>query len=240
MLLANLMDSYHDLQAILRMEDSEIQREFWGQQGAHKDYEILNVPLTVALDDFKVSVEGYSAFAWLQNNIGSTSGISFKVNAKDNGAIPIDRLGLDSAVGFNHIYVTSAAQAGAVLQIFVGRRKGTRVTTAPSVGGGGSGNGGIINKGAWYHAHPVITAAGTAENLTAQPIPNGFKVQITNPPTNTGMIYLGSTKARAEAAAAVRDILDVGDGRALYINNLNLIWYDAEVTGEGPTIMVEA
>ena len=240
MAIADLIEAYQQFKEITGMEEAETQRTFWGESPGNKDYDIYEKKLDTALDNFKLSVEGYSFNAWLKDNIGSTTGITFRPNSKSNPAIPIEKLGMESAVGFDRIFITAPSQAGVTLQVFVGRVRGTRGTYVPKVGGGSSGSGGIINKGAWYHDHPVLAAAGTAEQLASHSIPDGFKVQITNPPTNTGMIYLGSTKARAESAAAVRDILDVGDGRALYITNLNLIWYDAEVTGEGPTIMVEA
>jgi len=45
----------------------------------------------------------------------------------------------------------------------------------------------------------AITAAGTAEQLTAHRIPQGFAVTVTARSTNTGYIYIGESKAKAEA-----------------------------------------
>jgi hypothetical protein len=57
--------------------------------------------------------------------------------------------------------------------------------------------------------------------------------------TNTGLIYLGNSKLNAEAAAAARIELDFGESASFYITNLNLLWIDAEVTGEGVWYAVE-
>ena len=45
----------------------------------------------------------------------------------------------------------------------------------------------------------AITVAGTAEQLTAHRIPQGFAMTITARATNTGYIYIGESKAKAEA-----------------------------------------
>jgi hypothetical protein len=237
MAIVDLIEAYQQFKEITRLEEDETQSMFWGENTGNKDYDIYEKALDTALDNWKLSVEGYSFNAWLKNNIGSTTGITFRPNSKSNPAIPIEKLGMESAVGFDRIFITAPAQAGVTLQVFVGRMKGTRGTYVPKTGGG-SGSGGITNKGDWQHSHPTITAAGTAEQLPNLPIPDGFKGAICNPPDNTGFIYYGKTKAEAESLTD-RVPLDVGEADGYFVTNFNLFYYDAQVTGEGPILKAE-
>jgi hypothetical protein len=84
----------------------------------------------------------------------------------------------------------------------------------------------------WQHDHKTIAAAGTAEVLGSMSIPPGYALVVAALPTNTGFIYLGTTKANAENASK-RVIISAGQAILFYIYNSVLVWIDAAVTGEG-------
>ena len=75
----------------------------------------------------------------------------------------------------------------------------------------------------------AITAAGTAENLAAHRIPQGFAVTLTARSTNTGYIYIGESKAQAEANHV---LLAAGASVSIQTDNLSDIWADCSVNGE--------
>jgi len=75
----------------------------------------------------------------------------------------------------------------------------------------------------------AITAAGTAENLTAHRIPQGYAVTLTARSTNTGYIYIGESEAKAEAHHVM---LAAGASTSIQTDNLSDIWADCSVNGE--------
>ena len=83
-----------------------------------------------------------------------------------------------------------------------------------------------------------VTVAGTGENLQAQAIPNGFAVAIKAKSGNTNSIWVGDSKANSENHAIAFE-LKAGEVMKLYITNVNLVWIDASVTGEGVNWVVE-
>lgn len=95
------------------------------------------------------------------------------------------------------------------------------------------------NRFAWVSGQKVVAIVGTAVNFSSVVIPPDFDVVISPLNTNTGVIYLGNSKANAEAAA-VRLPLTVGQSAHLKITNLNLVWIDAQFAGEGAFYFVEA
>lgn len=93
------------------------------------------------------------------------------------------------------------------------------------------------NKPTFYTANKNVAVPGTAEQLTAQPVPDGFGVVVKAKRTNTGYIYPGESKAQAE----VHNVeLAQKDSVTLYVKNTNAIWVDSSVAGEGVEIIVEA
>jgi hypothetical protein len=96
------------------------------------------------------------------------------------------------------------------------------------------------NRSSFTTGQKIVTAAGTAEQLPDVKIPDGFFAIMMADPKNTGYIYPGETKDIAEYNAA-NDIfrLEAGDSIPLHITNLNLIWCDASVSGEGVSFYVE-
>jgi len=75
----------------------------------------------------------------------------------------------------------------------------------------------------------AITTAGTAEQLTAHRIPQGFAMTITARATNTGYIYIGESKAKAEAHHI---LLTAGASVTIQTDNVDDAWADCSVNGE--------
>lgn len=227
-------DVVEQLIQLTDLELDEVKRRFWGPSPGYRDYDIFSFPMDAAVTDKEWPVEGYFLFSWTD---GSLNGIQVRPNSKAHGAIPLEKMGFESSVGFDRIWLTWTAQAGKTLYIFVGRRKGSRLTQL-NLGGGAGGSGGVANSSTWSHGHKTVTASGTAEVMPTLGIPDGQKVTIRPLNSNTGLIYLGDTKADAEDTAK-RCELDVGESISLMVTNLSLIWIDAAVSGEGVWYAVE-
>jgi len=76
----------------------------------------------------------------------------------------------------------------------------------------------------------TITTAGIAEQLPDVEVPEGFAVSVIAKYANTDRVFYGGTKDEAEAHTAN---LDVEDYETFYVTNLNKIWIDVAVDGEG-------
>lgn len=83
-----------------------------------------------------------------------------------------------------------------------------------------------------------VAVPGTAEQLPSITVPKGFQVAIVGLPTNTGNIYFGETKTKAENHTQAK-ILPKGIGVGLLVNNTDAGWIDADVANEGVDIIVE-
>lgn len=231
----DIKDLINQLQELSDLELDEIKRQFWGRAPGHRDYDVITIPLDTATTDHEWVGEGYFVFAWTD---GSLDGITMRPNSKEHGAIPLERMGFESSVGFDRLWLSWSAQTGKTLYLFVGRRKGTRISEVNVNATGEGGSGGGENRAAWSHGHKTVSAAGTAEVMPTLIIPNGKSILIRPLNANTGKIYLGNTKANAESSSA-RVELDFGESIAKAITNLNLVWIDAEVSGEGVWYAVE-
>jgi len=75
----------------------------------------------------------------------------------------------------------------------------------------------------------TVAAAGTAEQLTAHRVPQGFYLTLHAHPGNQGYIYYGRTKAIAEAHHFT---LEAGASGKLAIDNVGDVWADCSVSGE--------
>lgn len=91
----------------------------------------------------------------------------------------------------------------------------------------------------WEHGQLDVTAAGTAEQLPDVVVPSGCQLTILAKPGNTGVIYLGNSKANCEDTAKRVDGLSAGLAVSLKVANANLVWVDAAVTAEGISYFVE-
>lgn len=95
---------------------------------------------------------------------------------------------------------------------------------------------GGINKPTIIVDDKDVTAAGTAELLPSITIPDGFTLVIKAKPTNVGNIYVGESKAKAEAHVFTlqsNEPVDYG------IEDANAIWIDADNNNEGVELTVE-
>ena len=111
-----------------------------------------------------------------------------------------------------------------------------------SAAGGGSGGGGeggaVPNRESFATGQVTVPVPGTAVQLPAQAIPDGFAVVIRAKDTNTGNVYLGNSAANAQDPT-VAYILDVGEFVTLYITDLSAAFIDADVADEGIDWIVE-
>jgi len=85
------------------------------------------------------------------------------------------------------------------------------------------------NKQSFETGSLAITAAGTAEQFTAHRVPQGHSVKVIAHASNTGYIYIGETKAKAEAHHVE---LKSGATLELYVDNASDIWADSSVNSE--------
>lgn len=94
------------------------------------------------------------------------------------------------------------------------------------------------NTETWSSGRLNVTTAGTAEQLPDQAVPNGFAVVVKALDGNTGNIFIGKDKATAEGASS----FPIGAAQALTlkVDNVNDIWVDAAVDGEGVAWAVES
>lgn len=86
------------------------------------------------------------------------------------------------------------------------------------------------NRTSFTTGKKTVTAAGTAEQLPDMAAPEGFEVTVTAKHGNLGRIYIGGTKAEAEARTTSLGRDDVFHE---YLTNLNKVWIDADNSGEG-------
>jgi len=84
-----------------------------------------------------------------------------------------------------------------------------------------------------------VTVAGTPVQLPDIVIPDGFKAIILAKPGNTGFIYLGTSQVQAQDATSYFDRLGAADSITFQITNLELLWINANIAGDGITYSVE-
>jgi len=77
-----------------------------------------------------------------------------------------------------------------------------------------------------------VTIAGTAERLPNVKIPYGHEATILAKSTNGGTIYLGGSKLEAEDRTRGYPLVASGT-KAYKVKNLNEIWADATISGNG-------
>ncbi|MFA5091695.1 MAG: hypothetical protein WC483_03845 [Candidatus Paceibacterota bacterium] len=78
-----------------------------------------------------------------------------------------------------------------------------------------------------------VTTAGTPVQLGHNPVPNGVKICIKAKKANTGTIYIGNSSANAKIANATCFSLAANEAISLSVDNLNDVWIDSSVNGEG-------
>ena len=96
----------------------------------------------------------------------------------------------------------------------------------------------VPNRSSFATGQNDVAVAGTAEQVGTQVIPDGFSVVVKAKNTNTGRIRVGNSAANAQNSA-VAFTLGSSDSIRLFITNLDLVWIDATVSGEGVEWIVE-
>jgi len=76
----------------------------------------------------------------------------------------------------------------------------------------------------------VVAVPGTAEQLPSVTVPEGYAALVTGKHLNTQRVYIGGSAAEAEAHTVS---LGADDVFSEYVTNLNAIWIDVDVAGEG-------
>ena len=86
----------------------------------------------------------------------------------------------------------------------------------------------------------TVAAAGTPVQLTSESIqvPYGKRVTVISKPNNTGAIYFANSEVEC-IAGKYFDGLDPALAHSFDISNVNLIWLDAETSGDGASWYVE-
>ncbi len=97
---------------------------------------------------------------------------------------------------------------------------------------------GTPNRPSWAHGQKTVTAAGTAEQLPSQAIPDGFDLVVRALPGNGDNIFLGKTQALAESATD-RLQFTAGNGVTLKVKDADQVWVDAAINDEGVDYWVE-
>lgn len=76
----------------------------------------------------------------------------------------------------------------------------------------------------------TVAVVGVAEQLPSVVVPEDFEAVITAKHGNAGRIYVGGTRAEAEAHTVS---LGRDDVFSEFVTNLNRLWIDSSVAGEG-------
>jgi len=106
----------------------------------------------------------------------------------------------------------------------------------------GCGSGGIIpvatpNRATFAVDRTLVPTPGTAVRLAAQAIPDGFSVKLTALAGRCKKVYVGPSKAAAEAHLYA--IMCGDDPLPLQVKNTNAIWIDADRVNDGVEWVVE-
>jgi len=96
----------------------------------------------------------------------------------------------------------------------------------------------LKNKPSFASGTKTVTTAGTAEQLSAQAIPDGFEVVIKALNANTDKVHVAKSKSDAETDASAYE-LAANEFVSMKVDDLDVIWVDANVSGNGITFVVE-
>lgn len=100
-----------------------------------------------------------------------------------------------------------------------------------------SGGGNSPNQPTWAQGFKIPAAAGTGEVLQTQTIPDGFTLFVRAYPDNSDAVYIGKSKANSEALITP---LEPGAYATLALTDVNEVWVNSLVTGDGVFWYVEA
>lgn len=85
----------------------------------------------------------------------------------------------------------------------------------------------------------VVTTSGTPVQLQTQVVTDGFQVVVKAKYANTGLIYVGNSSPNALKTSGTNITLLAGSAIGITCDNVNDIWIDAAVNGEGVEWIVE-
>jgi len=100
----------------------------------------------------------------------------------------------------------------------------------------------VNNRGAIGTGQLTVTTAGTPVNGPSIAIPNGFALIVRALKSNTKNVSYSDTSAHAKYTGFTGngpEVLGPDDVDNLYITNVNLLWLDSQVNGEGIAWSVE-
>jgi hypothetical protein len=101
-----------------------------------------------------------------------------------------------------------------------------------------SGGGVPANRATFAANQKTVPTPGTAVQLQTTAVPDGFTILVRALPTNTDIIWVGQDAATAQDHTKATP-LNLGDLLTLALTNVNEIWIDANVSGEGISWTVE-
>ena len=84
----------------------------------------------------------------------------------------------------------------------------------------------------------TVSAPGTAEQVSAFYVPDGFLIDVTARRTNENVMYVAETKTKAQSGA--RKILIPGQSRKYALDNTARLWVDAVVSTDVLEIAIES
>lgn len=98
----------------------------------------------------------------------------------------------------------------------------------------------VGSTGGFITLQKVVTTAGTPVQLSSDAaVSLGVKVTIKAKSANTKAIYIGYSSATALHTNTSYFKLESNENIELSVSNLNLIWLDSEVNGEGVEVIYE-
>lgn len=98
----------------------------------------------------------------------------------------------------------------------------------------------ISNTPAFFAAQKNVTTSGTPVALAANTIPDGAKLVVKAKSGNTGTITVGNSSTNALNTGTTSVRLAQNQSVELQVNNSELVWIDATVSGEGVEYFSEA
>lgn len=98
----------------------------------------------------------------------------------------------------------------------------------------------FLNSKQIYVETVTIAVAGTAQQATSVPVPEGVSILYRAHPDNTGYIKIADTAAKAQAATGVGNFpLANSEGAAYQIQDPAIPYLDATVSGEKVIVTME-
>lgn len=95
------------------------------------------------------------------------------------------------------------------------------------------------NRTSFYTGQQSVTASGTPVQLPDIRISGGVFAVIKAKKSNTGKITIGDTSAKALNTGNDHFSLEANESVKLLVTNLDKVWIDSTVNGEGVEIILE-